>query len=86
MFQTGNPQEALLLYLQEQAGCRYLSDLHDASFCQQVRRAVEAAAVEKYSLEEWNDALQYITCTEEACGSAAETKARLLLRLDQKKR
>lgn len=51
----------LLEYLQLKVGCMYLSDLHLPTNLLLVQRAVLCLDPEDYSLEEWDDAVKYIT-------------------------
>lgn len=51
----------LLDYLSFKAGCMYLSDLHNQENLLFVQHAIRGIAPALFSLEEWNDAVQYIT-------------------------
>ena len=52
----------LLEYLSWKAGCEYLSDLHGISSVQKIRlaREIERLPACSISLQEWNDALEYL--------------------------
>lgn len=59
---THNELISLVDYLAAKVGCMYLSDLHDLSKTERILLAhhVEKLTAERFSLHEWNDALQYI--------------------------
>ena len=75
-------RDELLIQLQNDANCTYLSDLHDARSRERVRAAAEALPADAYPLEDWLDALQYITggAADESRG-AEEIRTLLLKRL-----
>ena len=51
----------LLEYLSLQAGCMYLSDLHQPWYRFSIQHALRGLSPEWFSLKEWNDAAAYIT-------------------------
>lgn len=71
----------LLDTLQRNAGCAYISDLHNADNAGKVRQAVISIAADEYSLQTWNDAIRYITITEETFGNANQAREYLIGRL-----
>jgi hypothetical protein len=52
--------QGLLEYLLSRSGCTYLSDLHSREYLPSVQRALRWVKPGRYSLTEWNDAVQYI--------------------------
>lgn len=61
-FAGGQPAfRGLLEFLQLQAGCMYLSDLHTPSHFPRIQRALRKITPDHYALREWNDAVWYIT-------------------------
>lgn len=65
------------------AGCMYLSDLQYIGDVQRMRLvyALERIPAEAVSLDEWNDAITYLTGTESPCSSAEQAKTELIKRL-----
>ena len=53
--------EGLLEILGAEAGCLYISDLHQPDQLIFVKRALYKIEPDRYSLREWNDAVSYIT-------------------------
>ena len=51
----------LLECLAVNCGCIYLSDLHEPYGSYRIAQAVKNLSVSDYSLQEWNDAVKYIT-------------------------
>lgn len=51
----------LLEYLAAKAGCMYLSDLHQPMYSLMLGHIIRGMEIERFSLMEWNDAVQYIT-------------------------
>lgn len=51
----------LLEYLSYKAGCMYLSDLHLPKNLWSVRIALRRVSPSLFGVEEWNDAVEYIT-------------------------
>ena len=51
----------LIERLKREAGCEYISDLHQARFAADVFRAVNAVPAEEYGDSDWEDALNYIS-------------------------
>ena len=54
---------SLLDYLAYRTGCLYVSDLHrlGQAGCEKLARVLESLAPEDAPLQEWNDALAYLT-------------------------
>ncbi len=52
---------ALLEQLRIQAGCDYISDLHNADYAWKISTALESIQPSDYTLNVWNSAIEYIT-------------------------
>ena len=52
---------ALLEQLRNQAGCDYISDLHDANCAWRVCAALKSIQPSDYTLNVWNSVIEYIT-------------------------
>ncbi len=61
MMHRNESQFGLLEYLSFQAGCMYLSDLHQPMYRLYIRHALRGLSAELFSLKDWNDAAVYIT-------------------------
>ncbi len=53
--------QGLLEYLAAQTHCSFLSDLHRPGLLPSIQYAVSQISPERYSLNEWADAIHYIT-------------------------
>lgn len=67
----------LLELLSFKTDCTYLSDLHQPDKLPLVRRALRNITPELFSLEEWRDAVAYITGEVHAFKNAGEAEAYL---------
>lgn len=53
--------KGLLENISFETGCSYLSDLHQPRLLPRIRQVVRGLPPGQFSLEEWNDAVTYIT-------------------------
>lgn len=53
--------EQLLKDIQAEVGCTYLSDLHSGAFDKKIKNYVKSIPPDTYSLNEWLNAIMYIT-------------------------
>lgn len=68
-------EKELLQLLADQAGCIFLSDLHDPDKIELLAEILPALPAERYTLWDWNDAVEYITGRTKQFGSPAAAKA-----------
>ena len=68
----------LLERLAKKAGCAYLSDLHAPQWASRLQAVLEEVAPEQAGLEEWNEAVDYITGTNQGYTSKKEAREQLL--------
>lgn len=64
----------LLEYLSQKAGCTYISDLCQLSYLPMIRAILATEDVSHFSIEQWNDAVCYITKCETIFETAAQAK------------
>ncbi len=53
--------DSLLEWLSKEMGCMYLSDLHKPELFPAIQKVLDKLDPEKYSLQEWKDAVHYLT-------------------------
>lgn len=70
--------QGLLEYLASQAGCEYISDLHETWRLPFLGTAVRKAGTLYRSTAEWSDAYAYLTGEHETFADAAVASDRLL--------
>ncbi len=68
-------KEELLEVLAAHAGCQYLSDLHLPWAVVSLADVLPALPAERFSLWQWNDAVQYIAGVSRSFSSKEEAKA-----------
>lgn len=73
-----NKSGNLLQTIQRRIGCIYLSDLHTDIYKEAIAGAAKELLKQKYSLEEWNEAVSYITSAVCSCDSAEDAYMQLL--------
>lgn len=56
------------------AGCSYISDLPRPEHTKDLLSALDMIDETRYSLEDWNEVVQYITREEKSFGSVKEAK------------
>ena len=59
--QPSPPQKGLLETLADQTDCPYLSNLRAPGWYQPVGHALQAIKPSEYKMDEWNEAIRYIT-------------------------
>lgn len=75
--EAGKPTLGLLELISFKTGCMYLSDLHQSHQLLFIQHAIREIPVEEFSLQEWNDAVEYIT-GEKVCFSGQKQAALFL--------
>lgn len=70
-------KQSLLQEIQEVTGFSYLSDLHQAFFNKRIENYIAEIPMDKYSLEEWQDAVNYILDIEENYADIDQARKRL---------
>lgn len=68
----------LLDYIAFKVGCMYLSDLHDTKNLLFIRTALHSIDPSLFRLDEWNDAVAYITCKDISFQSGEQAMQYLL--------
>lgn len=68
-------EKELLQLLADQAGCIFLSDLHDPDKIELLAEILPAFAGRTIHAMDWNDAVEYITGRTKQFGSPAAAKA-----------
>ena len=68
-------KEELLEILAMHAGCQYLSDLHLPWAAVSLANVLPALPAERFSLWQWNDAVQYITGVSRSFSRQEDAKA-----------
>lgn len=58
-----NKTTGLLQNIQKRVGCIYLSDLHSGVYDDAIVKAAFSLLDQNYTIEEWNEAVSYITKT-----------------------
>lgn len=71
-------EKELLLVLSEKAGCMYLSDLKYVADKSQIKSELEQLPPQDFPLEQWNDAVKYLTGQDKTFDSAIEAKEFLI--------
>lgn len=74
----------LLEVLAFKSCCMYLSDLHNRGNLSSIQHAVREIDPEQYGLEEWNDAVRYITGKDVTVSTREEAVRHLLAARDRK--
>lgn len=69
-----NRKKGILEELVELTGCLYLSDLHNLSENDKIKKAIESIKTEKYGVREWQEAFFYITGTRTDKGTEKEIR------------
>ncbi|MEG0269705.1 MAG: hypothetical protein RR821_05580 [Clostridia bacterium] len=72
------PIDALLEMIKDKAGCYYMSDLHEKPLSKQAKMRIAEIPVERFSLEEWIQAVAYILNCSCHCTTVEEARAQLL--------
>lgn len=68
-------EQGLLEMLKERAGCMYLSDLHQKRFQSVIGETLAEYDPGLYSMDEWKDAVSYITNEDREFGTVEEAKS-----------
>lgn len=67
-------ERELLLELSERVGCMYLSDLSFISDIDVIKTELKKFSPQDFSVNQWNDAINYFTGENANFGSASEAK------------
>lgn len=65
----------LLEYFATKLGCMYLSDLHQRCYLKEIPHLLSGINPEQYPMDEWKDAVFYLTSQQRAFETQAEAKA-----------
>ena len=68
----------LLLVLSEKAGCKYLSDLKYVVDKSRLKSELKQMSPQDFPIEQWNDAVKYLTGQNKTFDSAIEHKEFLI--------
>ena len=71
----------LLETISSRLGCEYLSDLKWVQDTELLKKVIVDLAPDKYSLQDWSDAINYLTNENVSPASAVDAKNYLLLKL-----
>ncbi|WP_409968898.1 hypothetical protein RFF05_02710 [Bengtsoniella intestinalis] len=71
-------KEEILDYLGRELGCSILSNLHAPRYHLKEKKYFEWASMQKYSLEEWQYAYQYIVGMDSTATTLQELRAEFL--------
>ena len=71
---------SLLDYLSGEAGCHYLSDLHDPAYRKRLCRMIDEIPAERFLLKVWLDAAAYLGMPEAVWGCRTAEEAKTCLR------
>ena len=75
--------KGLLETLAMKIGCSYLSELHTSYRFREICREIKKLDMEKFSMKEWNDAVDYITGEKVVFSSPEDAREYLLEKIGQ---
>lgn len=70
-------EQGLLDYLAEKSGCAYLSELREGTKKEKIRKVLMSLHADRYSMEDWQDAAEYLTDAEQKFEDKQSAKAYL---------
>lgn len=70
-------EQGLLDYLAEKSGCAYLSELREGTKKEKIRKVLMSLHADRYSMEDWQDAAEYLTESEQKFEDKKSAKAYL---------
>lgn len=71
-------EQGLLDFLAEEIGCEYLSELREGTRNKDIKKILVRIRADRFSMEDWKDAVEYLTAEKQQFQDKKMAKAYLL--------